>query len=59
VAVGSRKGLGHVGEWLGNARHGRVHGGERGQEVREGEVADRRDPQASEGERANGRSVLT
>jgi hypothetical protein len=58
VAAGSRKGLGRVGEWPVNARRGCVHGGERNQEVREGEVADRRDPQASKGERANGRSVL-
>jgi hypothetical protein len=38
---------------------GRVHGGEHRREVREGVVADRRGPQASGGERANGRSVLT
>jgi hypothetical protein len=30
-----------VREWLGNACRGHVHGGEREQEVREGEVADR------------------
>jgi hypothetical protein len=38
---------------------GCVHGGEHRREVREGVVADRRGPQASGGERANGRSVLT
>jgi hypothetical protein len=35
--------------WPGNARCGRVHGGEHGREVREGEVADRWGPRASEG----------
>jgi hypothetical protein len=35
-----KKGVGRVGEWPGNARHGRVHGGEHGREVREGDVAD-------------------
>jgi hypothetical protein len=37
---------------------GCVHGGEHKREVREGVVADMRGPQASEGERANGRSAL-
>jgi hypothetical protein len=55
----SEKGLERVGEWSGNMRHGRVHGGERTQKVREGEVADRWGSQASEGERANRRSALT
>jgi hypothetical protein len=36
---------------------GRIHGGLRGRVVRERVVADRRGPQASEGERANGRSA--
>jgi hypothetical protein len=48
-----------MGEWPGHACHGRVHSGERGWEVREGEVADRWGLQASKGERANGRSTLT
>jgi hypothetical protein len=46
VGVGYRKGVGRVGEWPGNKRHGRVHGGEREREVKEGEVADRWDPRA-------------
>jgi hypothetical protein len=41
VGGGSRKGAGRVREWLGNACRGHVHGGEREQEVREEEVADR------------------
>jgi hypothetical protein len=36
VDAGSRKGLGRVGEWPGNARRGRIQGGEHGREVREG-----------------------
>jgi hypothetical protein len=48
-----------VGEWPGNARRGRVHGGEHGREVREGEVADRWGLLASEDAYANGRSALT
>jgi hypothetical protein len=40
-------------------RRGRVHDRERRREVREGKVADRWGPQASEGERANGWSTLT
>ena len=44
VGAGSRKGVRRVGEWLGNTWCGRVHGGERGREVREGEVADRWGP---------------
>jgi hypothetical protein len=59
VGAGSKKGVGRVGEWLGNARRGRVHAGERGREVREGEVADRWGPQASESELANERSALS
>jgi hypothetical protein len=59
VGAGSRKGVGRVGEWSGNACRGRVHGGERKREVREGDVADRWGSWASEGERANGRSALT
>jgi hypothetical protein len=47
------------GEWLGNARHGRVHNVVRGQEVREGEVADRWGPWASESELTNRQSALT
>jgi hypothetical protein len=47
-----------MGEWPGNARHGRVHGGVRRQEVREGGEADRWGPRASEGEYANGRLAL-
>jgi hypothetical protein len=41
VGAGSRKGVRHVGKWSGNTHRGRVHGGERGLEVREGEVVDR------------------
>jgi hypothetical protein len=59
VGAGSRKGLRRVGEWPRNACRGRVHGGEHGKEARGGEVADRRGPQASEGDHANGRSGLT
>jgi hypothetical protein len=59
VGVGSRKGVGRVEEWPGNARHGRIHGAERGREVRDGEVADRWGPRVSEGANVNGRSVLT
>jgi hypothetical protein len=59
VGAGSKKGVGRVGEWLGNVRRGRVHGGEHEREVREEEMADRWGPQASEGEHANGRSTLT
>jgi hypothetical protein len=47
-----------VRRWPGNARHGRVHGGVRGREVREGEVADRWGPRASERALANGQSTL-
>jgi hypothetical protein len=48
-----------VGAWPRNACRGRVHSRDRGWEVREGELADRWGPQASEGERANRRSTLT
>jgi hypothetical protein len=48
-----------MGEWLGNALHGYVHTRVHGQEVREGEVADRWGPWASKSELANGRSALT
>jgi hypothetical protein len=47
-----------VGEWPRNACHGRIHDGERGRVVREGDLADRWGPQASECEHANGRSAL-
>jgi hypothetical protein len=47
------------GEWPGNARHGRVHGGVRGREIREREEADRWGPKASESVLANERSALT
>jgi hypothetical protein len=47
-----------VGEWPENARREHVHGGEREREVREGEVADKWGPRASESELANGRSAL-
>jgi hypothetical protein len=53
VGAGCRKGVGRVGEWPGNARRGRVHSGERGREVREGEVADRWGLRVSEGAHAN------
>jgi hypothetical protein len=56
---GLKKGVGRVGRWPGNARRGRVSVGVRGREVREGEVADRWGPRASERALANGRSVLT
>ena len=48
-----------MGEWPRNARRGRIHDGERGRVVREGELADRWGPQASECDHANGRSTLT
>jgi hypothetical protein len=48
-----------VGEWPGNARHGRVHGGVREREVREGEVANRWGPRGSESGLTNGRLALT
>jgi hypothetical protein len=48
-----------VEEWPGNTQCGRFHGGVRKREVREGEVADRWGPRASEGENVNGRSALT
>jgi hypothetical protein len=41
VGAGSRKGVRRMGEWPRNTRRGHIHGGERGQEVREGEVANR------------------
>jgi hypothetical protein len=41
VGAGSRKEVGRLGEWPGNVHRGRFHGGEHGQEVREGEGADR------------------
>jgi hypothetical protein len=44
VGAGSRKGVGRVGEWSGNAHRVCVHDGERRREVREGEVADRWGP---------------
>jgi hypothetical protein len=49
VGAGSRKGVGRMGEWPRNARRGHIHGGQRGQEVREGEVADRWGPRANKG----------
>jgi hypothetical protein len=58
VGVGSRKGLRRVGRGWETCGRGCIHDGESGREVREGVVADRRGPQASEGERANGRSTL-
>jgi pyridoxine/pyridoxamine 5'-phosphate oxidase len=47
-----------VGEWPRNTRRGRVHGGVRGREVREGEVADRWGSRASESKLANWQSAL-
>jgi hypothetical protein len=44
VGAGSRKGLGHVGRGRETCGRGRVHDGERGREVREQVVADRRGP---------------
>jgi hypothetical protein len=43
------------GEWTGNVRRGRVHRGVRGREVREGQVADKWGPRASESGLANAR----
>jgi hypothetical protein len=59
VSAGSKKRSGAWGEWPGNARHGRIHGGVHGQDVRNGEEDDRWGTRASEGEHANGRSALT
>jgi hypothetical protein len=47
------------GGWPGNTRRGRVHIGECGREVREGEVADRWGQRVSEGAYVNRRSALT
>jgi hypothetical protein len=47
-----------VGEWPRNVRHGRVHGGVRGREVREGEVVDRWGPRTCKSGLTNGRSAL-
>jgi hypothetical protein len=54
VGAGSRKGVGRVWEWPRNARRGLVHVGERGREVRKGEVSDRWGSRVSEGAYANG-----
>jgi hypothetical protein len=48
-----------VGEWPGNARRGRVNGGVRGREVREGDEANRWGPWASESVLTNEQSALT
>jgi hypothetical protein len=59
VSAGSKKRSGTWGEWTGNTRRGRVHDGVHVRDVREGEVADRWVPRASESGLANGQSVLT
>jgi hypothetical protein len=59
VSAGSKKRSGTWGEWTGNTQCGRVHDGVRGRDVREGEVADRWGPRASESGLANGQSALT
>jgi hypothetical protein len=48
----AEKKVGHVGEWPGNVRRGRVHGGVHRREVREGKVADMWGPRTSESELA-------
>jgi hypothetical protein len=53
------KGSGAWGRGRETRGRGRFHGGGRDQEVSEKVVSDRRDPYASDGERANGRSALT
>jgi hypothetical protein len=57
--VWAPKKSGAWGEWPKNTRHVCIHGGVRERVVREGEVADRWGPLASEGEYANERSALT
>jgi hypothetical protein len=48
-----------MGEWQGNARRGRIHGGVRLRKIYEGEEVDRWGPRASKGAYMNGRSELT